>query len=428
MRGSALAVVALIALASSPAPLSAGDTPEPLADGETVRDEAERVEVLLPAGRKPTERQPGVFEHIAGWAVDFDGQPRREEGFVTVESRGAFGRAVLAGSMGYLSAAGSQVPESIRSDGTSWIEERKDGSSHAVVRAVESADAVYLVTVQIREAEWDRWKEHAYRIAKSLRGLKGFEPPPLPDGYARLDTDVADAWSDAKKSDVTQLLRTFGACRDAARKLFQAQPAWGGAPRLVLCSNTDDFAANWSVPADVEGFPWFLNAVSRSLCVDLSKRAQATNPGEFEAAAGLLLVQQQFGGNTPPWISRGLSNFIHYGGGNGAKFELTPAGLLKNAKAEALTRNRPLAELLDVMLEPRERLKEFGCECYAWHYFFRYGAGQKAYGDRYRSCLDVLRKTGDVREARAVWKSVDGAKMHRAFLDWLATWKESKTK
>ena len=363
---------------------------------------------------------------MAAWAVDLDGQGRREDAFVVVESRGAFGRAVLAGSMGYLSVVCSQVPESVRSDDTSWIEERKDEVNHVVVRGVESAETVYMVTVQVRAAEWDKWKEHAYRIAKSLRGLKAFEPPTLPDGYARLDTEVADAWSDAKKSDVAQLLRTFGTCRDAARKLFQFEPAWGGAPRLVLCSNSEEFAATWRVPAEVEALAWYHNAVSRSLCVNLPKRATVTEPGQFEAVAGTLLVQHQFGGNVPPWFSRGLANFIHYGAGNGAKFEAAPPALVRNAKSEALTRNRPLSELLDITLEPSERSKEFGCECFAWHFFFRFGAGQKPYGERYRACIDVLRKTGDVREARAVWKSVDGAKMHRAFLDWLATWKEAK--
>lgn len=417
-----------IAVASVRPGLAGDDAPPPFADAETVRDDRERVELLLPAARTVKQRPAGVFEHVGSWAVDFDGEPAREEGFVHVESRMEYGRAVLAGSMGSLVAFGTVLPESVRADDTSWTEERKDAASRYVVRAVEHADTVYFVFVQVREAEWGRWKEHAYRIARSLRGLKGFEPPAPPDGYARLDTDVADAWSDAKKSDVTQLLRALGACRDASRKLFQSQPAWGGAPRLLLCGSTEDFADSWFTPTELATLPWFHNAVARTLCVDLSKRTQPTAVGDFEGAAGLLLVQQHFGGPVPPWFSRGLDNFIAHGAGNGGKFEPAPGALLRNAKAAALAANRPLSALLDVTVAPPERLKEFGCESYAWHYFFRFGAGQKAYGDRYRACLDVMRKTADVREARAVWKTVDGAKMHRAFLDWLATWKETKTR
>jgi hypothetical protein len=428
MDGRVLAAAALIAMASSRPGLAEEGAPPPLADAETVRDDQERVELSLPAARAVKERPPGVFEHIATWSVDFDGQPPREDGFVHVESRMAFGRAVLAGTMGSLLANGRQLPESLHADDTSWIEERTDETNRFLVRAVEHADTVYFVSVQVREADWGRWKDHAYRIARSLRGLKGFEPPATPDGYARLDTDVADVWSDAKKSDVTQLLRSLGACREAARKLFQSQPAWGGAPRVVLCGSTEAFAEMWFTPSEFTTLPWFHNGVTRSFCVDLSKRTEPTGVGEFEGAAGLVLIQQHFGGPVPPWFSRGLDNFIAHGAGSGGKFEPAPAALLRNAKAAALTGNRPLSALLELTTEPRERLKEFGCESYAWHYFFRFGAGQKAYGDRYRACLDVLRKTGDVREARAVWKTVDGAKLHRAFLDWLTTWKETKTR
>ena len=53
----------------------------------------------------------------------------------------------------------------------------------------------------------------------------------------------------------------------------------------------------------------------------------------------------------------------------------------------------PLDAMLAIVREPAEGLDELGCASYAWHYYFRFGLGQKAYGDRYRKGLDALRRT-----------------------------------
>jgi hypothetical protein len=79
-----------------------------------------------------------------------------------------------------------------------------------------------------------------------------------------------------------------------------------------------------------------------------------------------------------------------------------------------------------VLEVPDGSLDEFAAEAYAWHFFFRFGKGQKTWGGFYRRYLEALRRTGDVREARRALEGADHAKMHREFLDWVNRWKEAK--
>ena len=62
-------------------------------------------------------------------------------------------------------------------------------------------------------------------------------------------------------------------------------------------------------------------------------------------------------------------------------------------------------------------------DLWAWHLFFRHGAGAKEWGPVYRKSLEVLAQTGDPAAARKEWESTDSAAMKKAYRAWLAAWK-----
>lgn len=401
----------------------AADDPPAMPKVETVSDPAGRVSIDLPPGAVRRGPPPGSPDCLEAWSLDLDGDPAAAELMVYVEERPQFARATLAGSTDWACTFGTLVPETARSGDGWWEESRRDAGGRYLARAIEGKDIVYVATVQVREMALATYRAHARQILDSFRALTGFRPRALPAGYTRYPIDGRELWTDAKKSDVDRIFREFAAACAAAQKLLPVSPAWSEPQRLVLCTKTEDYAALVSTPSSDPAPYAVADARGRQVVADLSQRAMDPFAPTLRTSAGQLVSMAQFGGLAPPWIRYGLALHADTGVTRGGRFDEPLREVVARSRSAGLRLDRTLEALISVQRDPIPNFQDFADLTYAWHFYLRFGPGEKVLGARYRRCLDALRKTGDARTQAKAWDGADQAKLHRDFLDWLAGWK-----
>ncbi len=417
--GFAFAAAAVAAAVAVPSDARAADGD----GGVAVRDPGERIEIVLPPNPARMEPRAGEAATLAVWGVDLDGDRRAWEFVVIVQERPQFARAALAGSTDWGYGLGTVLPESVVAGEGSWSETRQYDAGRVMVRLVETEGMVYAAAIQMSEKVLEKYADRARAILGSFRGLSGFQMRTLPDGMVRIPFKNCEVWTDAPKAKIERLVREFDVSCATARKLLPGGSLMPGPLRLIAFSQQGDFEAFCTEPGGSPPPLPLHDALDRAVALDLARRGVAGYDTALRRAAGALVSAHHFGGLAPPWFHYGVGVHTQVAVALDGKLDGLVPEIASRAKTYALAANAPLAKRLEVLRDPVPEFDGFVCDAYAWHHFFRFGVGEKRYGERYRKCLETLRRTGDVRESVAAWDGVDQAKLHRDFQDWLPKWK-----
>ena len=385
--------------------------------------------ISLPEASIAKEWSDGEGGGLGAWTLELDTSNKDPEGFVYLLQRTGFARAELAGSMGHGCRWGVREPDSIQVKVGEWRERFADAKTGMVYssRVVAARGQVFVAVVQMKSVLLDVWGAHVQQILDGLEPLAAPASLDLPAKFVKSVTKTAEVWTDGKKGDVDRVVREWGNAVALWPKVFPGDPVFPHAPRIILCNDDAGYEALATSSKGAAPPMCIYSSAHRAVIVRLSKRKEDEFIQALHRAAGEQMCEYHFGGRAPVWIEEGLRMYLGVGAQRSGHFEQTIGELVEKARASAATRQVAFSDVLAMTDIPREGRSGIDRELYAWHFYFRHGPGAKSMGDRYRTCLETLRRTGDARQVAAAWDGVDHAKLKADFMAWLQRWREGKS-
>jgi hypothetical protein len=313
--------------------------------------------------------------------------------------------------------------------GDGWVEEvRKEDARQRffLFRYVESHGQVFELSAYSHESIYPHVDDHLRALFDTFKAQSPWPAFTPPDGYASSTVDGTVVWTDTKdKKTLKHVLDAHAATWTAMSKWVSGDRAIADPPIVVVCDK-DAVFTELAKLSNAEASPTCFPDFQRRIFVArVGGKTNALLDRMTHDFAALQYLQYFFGGHTPDWVSFGLGKWSMAAFEAKSKPEKATSEFIKLAK-DGLAAH---PERLDGMLEIRRLTlapadyDHFDFACYAWHCFFRFGAGAKPYGDRYSKYLADLRKTGSPDEAKKAWDGVDFDAMSAEFRAWVAAWK-----
>jgi hypothetical protein len=408
----------------------AGDLKPPLLEMAEHTDAGKTVSIQLPRNWRAEGARPGLDE-LQRWS-GFIQQPKPgqpPDAWVHVALLPTWSRLELA----YWGALDDEpgrerVPDSVRR-GEGWIEEvreNKQKQTHYLVRTVEADGRVYVLAAYAHDPIWVHIDDHMRAILDTFKALS---KPPLaviPAGYAKSVENGLEVWTDTKdKTTLKRILGVYAASRAAMTAALPGEPAVAEPPIVVVCDKDAAFTALTKDASPQINATGMIVYKQRLFATRVGGKSNAMFDDSTARFAAMQYLQYHFGGKGPDWVDWGLALWGTAGFATKGKPEKPPAEYVRSAKSFVPQRKESLATLIDIRREtlPVEKYESFDLVAYAWHCFFRIGAGAAEYGERYRGYLDELRRSGSPDEAKKAWDGADMAKMQKEFEAWVAGWK-----
>jgi hypothetical protein len=313
--------------------------------------------------------------------------------------------------------------------GDGWVEEvRHDDAKHAnyLHRYVESHGQVFTLAAYGHESIQPHIQGHLHAVFDTFKALQKWPGAAPPAGFAKTDEAGCEVWTDSKdKKTVKRILDAHAAAWTEMAKLLPGDRAIADPPVVVVFDKDPAYTQFTSI-ASSQTSPTSVCDYQRRMFVSrVGGKSNSMFDRTNQMFSALQYSQYYFGRKCPDWVERGLALWSVVATVTKDKPEKPPADFVKEAKDAVAARGETLAAALDVRREnvPEAQSNQLDMSFYAWHCFFRFGAGAKTYGDRYQKYLDALRATGSPDEAKKVWDGVDFASMHKEFQAWAAGWK-----
>jgi hypothetical protein len=407
----------------------AGDLSPPLVGMAERFDPSKTISIQLPVNWTDVGPDARSFGLIMRWQGFFQApQPSGPDAQLAVGVKPTWSRAELAfwGDVG--DRPGVQVEGSVaRGDG--WVEEGRLDESKPVqflFRYVEAHGQVFKLAAYGHPSIQTHIKDHLRAVFDTFKALQKWPGVKAPDGYAKSEDAGREVWTDTK--DKKALKRTLDAHAAAWTEMAKALPgelAIKDPPVVVVCDKDAVYTQFTSLATNKNSPTSMYDYQRRMLVSRVAGRNNATFDVTTQEFASLQYLQHFFGGKTPDWVDHGLAKWGAAAATSKGKPEKPPAEFVKMAKEAVAARGETLDQALEVRREnvPDAQLEQLDMSFYAWHCFFRFGAGGKTYGDRYQKYLDALRASGSPVEAKKVWDGVEFASMHKEFQAWAAAWK-----
>ena len=362
---------------------------------------------------------------LAGYAGFYGEENKSPNGFVVLFVENQFARAALARAIS-MPQVGTVKADSLR-QGPGWVEACALNDQHNVVwrRYVEKGNRVYMFQVVAHENAYDAVKATVQKLLDTAAVPGEFVQPPAGDGFASKksgDYDiVTDAESD-RESSVKKATTQLAQARDIVVKALPGKPFDTSKPVAWVFQNGQKFEDRAKAALGIEARFAVFNPVDRCALVSiLSDSAMGHDEAIFRAGAAQY-VWQYFGGESPIWVSIGMSAYGQYVALGGGK-KLVPDVLTKSKAAVAAGKRR-LDQWFDVASWNEVTDNQQGTfELFAWHTYFRTGKGAKKFKKQYEGYVQSLRDTGDPAAARKAFDGVNFDEMLQDFKGWAADWK-----
>jgi hypothetical protein len=405
----------------------AGDLNPPLVGMAEHTDPGKFVSIQLPVNCKSQgpSSSPGS---VQVWAVWFQ-KPKDEnpDAMIEVFLMSRWSRLELA-RWGLNSKLPGTPKEGTDAQGDGWVEEVRKGpqkETQHLARLVEKDGRLYLILVSAHDSIFQYLGGHVRAVLDTFRIVAKQPFASLPAGFTATKTDGVDVWTDSKdKKLVQRVLAAHAAAWKEAAAALPGPPVVADPPLVIVC----DEDATYTKYADQAATSNSPTAIYVHECRALAVRAEGKNNARFERDihifTGMQYVHAYFGGRVPEWIERGLGLWIAAAAASRGHPEKPSATAIKAAREGMAARKETLLDAFDIDPEklPPDQVGLFSEASYAWHCFFRFGAGAKDLGERYRKYLDELRRTGSPDEAKKAWDGVDMSQLSTDFAKWAASW------
>lgn len=418
---------ALVALAAT-AVVVADDLRPPLVGMKEHMDEKQVVSIQLPVNWRD-ESLPTHFGAVWHWSGFF--QPPKPDGpdaNLEVAAKPTWSRVELAFWDEHITEVGKPVDGTIRR-GDGWIEEvrREEGKQrYFLTRMVESHGQVFQVTAWSHETIYPSIDNHLRALFDTFKVNTAWTAFTPPEGYAMSTVAGTTVWTDTKDK------KTLGRMLDAHAATWKAMSQWlpgaraiADPPVVVVCDKDAVYSELAALASPGQTPACFHDYQRRMFCTRVASKTDATLDRSLHESAALQYLQLYFGGKSPDWVDWGLGTYAMITFESKGKAEKPTNEYVRLAKESVAAH----PERFDGILVARRmnmtdaEYEHFDTACYAWHCFFRFGAGVKPYGDRYTKYLAELRKSGSPDEAAKAFAGVDHDKLAADFKAWVAAWK-----
>ncbi|MCG3133668.1 MAG: hypothetical protein HMLKMBBP_00883 [Planctomycetes bacterium] len=331
-------------------------------------------------------------------------------------------RATLARAA-VLSAYGGGVPEFAKS-GPGWAEgawHRTSGNPPLCVYAkfVEKDGSVLALYAIGHFNSRDAMRDIAQKMIATFRVASAPPAAATPKGMAVRKAGDFDVLTDAPKDQDGAIQKVIAPCaeaREALVKCFKAKPFDESRPVIRFYQDSSRYQDDGKAPFGAAPEWPAYEAGSRQLWARFFQSDRPEFVPNLRASAARQFVRQYFGGQPPAWIETGLVGIGQHADGKPGKFA---EKAITTAK-EKVQSSKPLDQW--IAFQGRDVAEAEQWELFAWHVFFRWGAGKK-YAKQYDASLDALRQAGDPQLSADAWKGADFAAMHEEFKSWLGKWK-----
>jgi len=427
MRATTITTSAIL-LGAGAGAVVAGDLNPPLVGMAERFDPGKCVSIQLPVNWKDVGPDARSFGVIMRWSGFFQApQPDGPDAQLEVGVMPTWSRVELA-YWGDPDRPGKLVEGSVKR-GEGWVEETRNEAAkrkQLVFRYVESQGQVFKIAAYGSETIFPHIYGHLDAVFDTFKALQKWPGAAPPSAFAKSSEATCELWTDSKdKHTVKRVVDAHAAAWAEMAKVLPGDRAIADPPLVLVFDKDPDYTQFTSIAADKNSPTSVVDFQRRMFVARAKGAANATFDSSNQTFAAIQFCQYYFGGKSPDWIERGLAKWAVAGIVTKGKPEKPPAEFVRSAKAAAEARQETLDAAFDVRMEHVAAKDSLAMEWwfYAWHCFFRTGAGAKSYGERYQKYLDDLRRTGSPDEAKKAWDGVDFKLMKDEFQTWTAQWK-----